>query len=143
MKKKILECSSKGDKRYSAFYARVKIFGKTDSIENHYQLAKRFNDYAPETFRDAKGKIPTHFHLNGVDCNVKYLSSFYKMLWVMYLDKSPTLVQYASRFDDYNDIFKGKSINCQADVIRQYIKEGRQSIIEECKEFIKLLRENK
>ena len=37
----ILECSSKGDKRFSALYAKVKVFGVYDSIENHYQNCKR------------------------------------------------------------------------------------------------------
>lgn len=40
-------------------------------------------------------------------------------------------------------MFKGKSTNCQADVIRQYIKQGRDSILIECEEFIFLLTENK
>jgi hypothetical protein len=138
---KILECSSKGDTRFSAFYARVKIYGIEDSIENHYQLAKRFGDVVPKTWKDAKGKTPTHMHLNGHDMDVKYLSPFYKLMWVKYLDEHPELVRYANGFDDFNDIFKSKnSVNCQADVIRQYIKEGRGSIMEECEEFILLLK---
>ena len=36
-----LECSSKGDKRFSAFYAFVEFDGKYDSIEHHYQNCKR------------------------------------------------------------------------------------------------------
>lgn len=139
---KILECSSKGDKRYSAFYARVKVFGKYDSIENHYQLCKRFGDYVPQTWRDAKGKKPTHIHINGFDYELKYLSMFYKLLWLKYLNNNEDLVEYAKQFDDFHDIFKGKSINCQADVIRQYIKQGEDSILEECEELIELLRIN-
>ena len=38
---RILECHSQGDKRFSAFYAKVEVNGKLDSIENHYQLSKR------------------------------------------------------------------------------------------------------
>ena len=42
------------------------------------------------------------------------------------------LVEYAKQFDDYNDMFKGRyTVNCQADVIRQYIKQGRSSIMNE------------
>ena len=71
----------------------------------------------------------------------KYLTPWYKLLWVKYLDNNPEIVEYASQFDDFHDIFKGKNtINCQADVVRQYIKQGRESIIEECKEFIELLK---
>ena len=54
------------------------------------------------------------------------------MLWVKYLDNNPELVEYASEYDDYNDMFKGRyTVNCQADVIRQYIKQGRSSIMNE------------
>ena len=28
-------------------------------------------------------------------------------------------------------MFKGRAINCQADVIRQYVKQGRKSILRE------------
>jgi hypothetical protein len=137
---KILECSSKGDKRYSAFYAMVKVFGNIDSIENHYQLCKRFNNIIPQTWRNAKGKQPTHIHINGKDYDIKYLSMFYKLLWVKYLDQNPELVEYAEQFDDFHDIFKGKNtVNCQADVIRQYIKLGRDSIMGECREFNEIL----
>lgn len=136
---KILECSSKGDKRFSAFYARVSAWGKMDSIENHYQLSKRFdNEKAPTNWKDAKGKTATHMSLNGTEYELKYLSQWYKMLWVEYLDSNPDLVEYASSFDEYNDIFKGKSMNCQADVIRQYIKEGRESLVKEYTELMDL-----
>ena len=60
-----LECSSKGDKRLSAFYSKVNVFGKVDSIENHYQLCKRFNNFVPSSWRDSKGKVPTHFVVKG------------------------------------------------------------------------------
>lgn len=138
---KVLECSSKGDKRFSAFYAKVKAFGKYDSIENHYQLAKRFGEEAPKTWRDAKGKTPTHIELNGREYELRLLSQWYKLLWLKYLDLNPALAQYASQFDEFNDIFKGKSLNCQADVIRQYVKRGRQSIIDECAELQSLFKE--
>ena len=138
---KILECSSKGDKRFSAFYAKVKIYNRYDSIENHYQLCKRFGDIIPKTWRDAKGKKPSHINIDGKDYDVKYLSMFYKLLWVKYLNNNPNLIEYAKQYDEFNDIFKGKnSLNCQADVIRQYIKEGKQSILNECAELIAMLK---
>lgn len=141
IKMRVLECSSKGDKRYSAFYARVNVFGKYDSIENHYQLCKRFGEEIPLSWRDSKGKTPTHFNLKGRDIDVNLLGQFYSLLWVKYLDENLELVEYASGFDDFNDIFKGKSLNCQADVIRKYIKQGRKSILEDCKEFIDIMYE--
>jgi len=39
--KRVLECSSRGDKRFSALYAKVLAFGVRDTIENHYQKSKR------------------------------------------------------------------------------------------------------
>lgn len=48
-----LECSSKGDKRFSAFYAQV----NGNSIEDQYQAAKVFADGSTGLYwRDAKGK---------------------------------------------------------------------------------------
>nr|WP_244980349.1 DUF4326 domain-containing protein [Bacillus wiedmannii] len=135
----ILECSTKGDKRFSAFYAKVTVFGKEDSIENHYQLCKRIGEITPKTWKDVKGKNPTHIEINNIRMDTKYLSQWYKLLWLTYFTFNPSLVAYASKFDDYNDIFKGKSINCQADVIRQYIKMGRESILNDCKELLDLL----
>lgn len=137
---RILECSSKGDRRFSAFYAKVSSFGKVASIEEHYQLCKRFrtpyDTMVPKTTKEAKGKTPTHIELNGVEYDIGYLTLYYKGLWMAYLDQHPELVEYAKQFDDYSDIFKGKSINCQADVIRQYIKEGRESIQQEVQPLV-------
>lgn len=137
-----LECSSKGDTRYSAFYARVTIFGIEDSIENHYQLSKRFGDEdAPLNWRQAKGKHATHMHLNGDDYAVEHLTAFYKLLWCRYLDNNPELVTYAQQFDKFTDRFKGNSINCQADVIEQYVR-NRESLVKETLKFNRLVRSN-
>jgi hypothetical protein len=140
---KTLECSSKGDKRFSAFYAKVKAFGKYGSIENHYQLAKRFGNEKPATWRDSKGKEATHIELDGREYELRFLTQWYKLLWLKYLDLNPSLVEHARHFDRFNDIFKGKSVNCQADVIEQYVKRGRESIVIECAELSALLREVK
>lgn len=138
---KVLECSSKGDKRFSAFYARVNVFGKWDSIENHYQLSKRINDFVPVTWRDVKGKKPTHLNINGKDYPSKYTQAFYEIMWVKYLDTHPELVSYAKQFDEFTDMFKSRNaVVCQADVIRDYIKLGRQYILDKHKEFIEELK---
>src|SRR3990172_1530265 len=49
-----LECSNAGDPRFSALNARVIILGTMDTIENHYQLAKRFDDKQAPDWRTAK-----------------------------------------------------------------------------------------
>lgn len=143
-KGKILECSSKGDKRFSAFYAKVKLFGKYDSIENHYQLSKRIGDFVPTNWKDVKGKKPTHLHIDGHDYDLKYTEAWYDLLWVSYFKNNPDLVEYAKKFDDYNDIFKSKNaIVCQADSITKYIEIGRSGILKEHKEFIDLIKEKR
>lgn len=140
---KILECSSKGDSRFSAFYAKVKIFGVYDSIENHYQLSKRIGDFKPKTWKDVKGKTPTHIHINGYDYDLKYTVAWYDLLWVKYLDNNPDLVGHAKQFDKFTDMFKSKNaVVCQADSIEKYIKHGRQFILDEHKDFIELIKVN-
>lgn len=133
---KVLECSSKGDSRFSAFYARVTMWGVDASIEEHYQLCKRFETpygvIAPQSLRDAKGRKPCHIELNKKQYPVEMLTPYYKMLWLRYLDTHPELVTYASQFDGFSDMFKGKALNCQADVIHQYIKVGRESVWNDC-----------
>jgi hypothetical protein len=52
---KILQCHTKGDKRFSPFCCYVEAFKVTRSIENHYQCAKRFKGMPhPQSWRDAK-----------------------------------------------------------------------------------------
>lgn len=142
--KEPLECSTKGDKRYSAYYAKVDVFGVVNSIENHYQLSKRVGNYIPTDVMAVKGVTPTHFVINkyGQELvfDVKYLSSWYKLLWYKYLDSNPELVKYAQDFDEFTDMFKGHSVNCQADIIKQYVKKGRASVYKDCIEFINLLK---
>lgn len=128
---KILECSSAGDKRFSAFYANINFYGKSDSIENHYQSVKR-NKFGQ---RVKKGERVDHIVIfNGslhIHLQPSYLTPLYRLMWCCYLDKHPELVEYAKQFDDFNDKFRGKAINCQADVIRAYVKEGRKSILDD------------
>lgn len=136
--KRILECSSKGDRRFSSMYAKVTIFGVYDTIENHYQNCKFFYSMP----KKVKGATPDKIIVNNRILDKKYLTPFYKLLWVKYLSQHEELVEYAKQFDDYNDMFNGKSINCQADVIRQYVVQGKQSIYDEelVIEFIKAVK---
>lgn len=147
--KKVLECSSKGDKRLSALFAKVEVFGKFDTIEGHYQTAKLYRGkeglVQPKDWKEAKswqknGEMPVRMKVNDIQFPITYLSDYFKLLWVKYLDSNPELVTFASQFDDFTDMFKGKhTLNCQADVIRQYVKGGRNSIMRETQPFIRLL----
>lgn len=141
--KKILECSSKGDKRFSALVATVSVFGVSDTIENHYQCAKRTKDpsFVPRNWLDTKGKKPEYFEIGGHKYPITSGKSFYEILWVKYLDNNPELVEYAKKFDDFSDMFKSKNaVVCQADVIRDYVKLGREVIMERNKDFLNLMR---
>lgn len=148
----ILECSSKGDMRFSAFGAEVEMFGKVATIEEHYQLSKVFMDrdktFRPQSIYDVKGKNSKTkdmemfcIEVNGQYFPPDYRKEFYLLMWLRYLDAHPDYVEYLSYFDDYNDIFKGKSAICQADAIRQYIKDGRASVVREINDFANMLGE--
>lgn len=114
---KNLECSSRGDKRFSALYAKV----NGHSIEHWYQSCKR----------DSSGNIPGKGkHVDHVIWkNIKYpaskLSEIYEKLWRLYFKQNPELLEYAAQFDTFTDMFKGKSINSQADVIAKIVKESK------------------
>jgi hypothetical protein len=76
------EVSSKGDKRFSAFFARIKAFGG-HSIEHLYQVGlKGYPD-----IQSAKGKPPLK------NVNPEELYAKYKELWVMYLEENPDLLK--------------------------------------------------
>lgn len=102
-----LECSSKGDKRFSAFFARPKSLGGR-SIEEAYQAMKVLEDgrtgLSP---REAKGKPAT----NQAECAVAY-ETWWKE-WVLEKGLLPTL-QDASGL---SDMFGKEGSVCQAEVL--------------------------
>lgn len=117
--KKILECSTRGDKRFSAFCAYITINGRTDSIEHFYQESKKTENGEVA----GKGKPFHHFvcPFCGLEFPSEEVSDLYKGLWIIYFNKHQELLDYAAGFDGFNDMFKGKSINCQADVVREMV----------------------
>ena len=97
-----LECSSKGDKRFSAFYAVV--FG--DTIEAHYQAYKILEDYSTgHTWREVKGKKA----VNQGACNRRYAH-----LWDSYIKQNPELMQVLKEATGLSDIFGQNGHCCQA-----------------------------
>lgn len=138
-KKKVLECSSKGDRRFSAMYAKVEAFGVLDTIENHYQKSKR-NAVGGSV---KKGQPVDHMVLNCHKFHVAMLTDWYRLLWIKYLDGNPELVEYARQFDEFTDMFRGKNtVNCQADVIRDYVSD-RKKLLLSATELISVLRQTK
>lgn len=103
-----LECSSKGDKRFSAFYARLKS-KDNKSIEELYQAGKTFEDgNTGLTWKEAKGRKP----INGHFCRLHY-----KRLWEWYFMENPELFDVIRQYNGFTDIFGQEGHACQAEEI--------------------------
>jgi hypothetical protein len=97
-----LECSSKGDKRFSAFYAMVN--GK--SIEEQYQSAKIFSSGNDNLFwMKAKGKKA----INQEECTI-----LYAQLWNQYIEENPDLLEILITASGLSDMFGQSGHCCQA-----------------------------
>lgn len=100
-----LECSSRGDKRFSAFYARIKRFGNR-SIEEIYQGAKIFEDGSTNlTIQEAKGKKAI---------NMDKVAKLYDRLWWVYLSENPELIEVIYQYNGFSDAFGKDNCQCQA-----------------------------
>lgn len=98
-----LECSSKGDKRFSAFYARLPSGW---SIEERYQAFKVFEDGSTGlSWREAKGRKAT---------NQAEAAVYYKKLWAAYLKDKPALIDILCKATGLSDMFGQESHVCQA-----------------------------
>ena len=100
-----LECSSKGDKRFSAFSARIR--GRDNrSIEEIYQAAKVFEDGSSGlTWREAKGKTAV---------NMDSVRKLYSALWDEYIAENPHLIPVLTSASGLSDIFGQNGHACQA-----------------------------
>lgn len=119
---KVLECSSRGDKRFSALFAKVTIKGRERSIEEFYQDAKRTADGK----KAGKGRPFDHMidPYTGTKLPAAEASNLYKGLWISYFSKNPELAAFAGHFEEFTDMFRSeKTENCQADVIAAYVKD--------------------
>jgi hypothetical protein len=97
-----LECSSKGDKRFSAFYARV----NGETIEEQYQAAKIFADGSTgHTWRYARGKLA----VNGDE-----VRALYSKLWDQYIVEHVELVGALLTTSGLQDTFGQPGHACQA-----------------------------
>lgn len=100
-----LECSTKGDKRFSAFCAHIR--GRDNkSIEEIYQAARIFEDGSTGlTWKEAKGRIAT---------NSKDIAQLYSELWNEYIDENPGLLEVLRIVSGVSDIFGQRGHVCQA-----------------------------
>ena len=100
-----LEASSKGDKRFSAFYARIRQYnGK--SIEEIYQASKIFPDGSTGLgWREAKGKKAI---------NQEEVAILYSRLWDIYMTENPELLEVIKQQSGIKDMFGQPGHACQA-----------------------------
>jgi hypothetical protein len=100
-----LECSSRGEKRLSAFYARLALYdGK--SIEELYQAKKKFADGKTNlSIKDAKGKVAV---------NQRECAKFYSDLWDIYIASHPELYDIIKAARGLSDVFGQEGHCCQA-----------------------------
>ena len=113
------ECSSKGDKRFSAFYAKLKD-GR--SIEEHYQCDIKGYDIGGRNWRLGKGKPPLDTSKN--------LFAAYVKLWQEYFDLHPELfkeIAELAKANNYqlNDLFATTPIN-QANAIAYLLNNSHR-----------------
>lgn len=103
-----LECSGRGDKRFSAMYARVQAYGNK-TIEELYQGTKIFDDGSTGlSIKAAKGRKPV---------NVRIVREFYSDLWDLYIAENPELKKVIGEASGFSDIFGQKDHACQAEEI--------------------------
>ena len=100
-----LECSSKGDRRFSAFHARLCVHsGK--SIEDVYQASKVFTDGSTGLgWREAKGKRAV---------NMEEVRRIYSALWDQYIAENPGLLPVLRAASGLSDVFGQTGNACQA-----------------------------
>lgn len=100
-----LECSSKGDKRFSAFYARVRAYDHK-TIEELFQGYKVFEDGTTGlSIKEAKGRKAV---------NYKEASVFYDRLWSTYIEENPEFLQVLKHASGLSDVFGQPGHACQA-----------------------------
>lgn len=103
-----LECSSRGEKRLSAYFARIKRRGNK-TIESLYQARKLFlidgELVSGLSIKEAKGKKP----LNLADCK-----EMYSKYWDEYFQENPHLLNLIKQYNGFSDIFGKEGSVCQA-----------------------------
>lgn len=100
-----LECSSRGDKRFSAYCARVRGYGNK-SIEEIYQAAK--------VFRDGSTGLPIDEARGLRPANAVAVAQLYSVLWDLYIHENVHLVQVLMKATGLSDMFGKPGHCCQA-----------------------------
>lgn len=105
-----LECSTKGDTRFSPFYAKPSCLDGF-SIEEAYHAAKIFDDGTTGlSWREAKERKKSGRRvINQDECNL-----IYSRLWDEYIAENPNLLTVLKNASGLSDIFGHESGPCQA-----------------------------
>lgn len=128
-----LECSTKGDKRFSALVARPN--GDAMTIEERYQAYKVFGRGITDVkVSIARGQEPK----NQKDC-----SRLYHCLWEMYLITHPRYYQDLFQWNGYSDTFGIDGHACQATTIHFLVEQGLRPLTEVQKEIEQLYEKRK
>lgn len=109
-----LECSSKGDKRFSAFYAKLS-HGKT--IEKIYQGGKIFLVDGKEITNLPPMEAKALQKLGHVAVNQAEMRSFYSTLWDVYFKENPDLIELILKYRGFTDVFGQEGNACQAEEV--------------------------
>lgn len=100
-----IECSTRGFKRLSAFWARIRSRGNKP-IEEIYQAAKIFEDGTTGlSWRQAKGRQAV---------NMEAVTKLYSQLWDEYIAENPELLLVLKQASGLSDIFGQLGHVCQA-----------------------------
>ncbi len=100
-----LECSSRGDRRFSAFFARIRSRDHL-TIEHIYQAAKVFADGTTGlNWRQAKGRRAV---------NREQVTQLYSRLWNEYIEENPDLLHVLRKHTGLSDMFGQEGHCCQA-----------------------------
>ena len=101
------DCSTKGDKRFSAFYARL---ADERNIEEHYQCDIKGYDVGGKNWRLGKGKPPIHPR----DTWPEYLA-----LWQRWAKLNPSLIdELRNKVKSHNNLISDRFATTQINQAR-------------------------
>lgn len=130
MLKMVLDCTSKGDRRFHPGVLTVTINGKTDTIDNFFNHSLRNKLGEPCGFDTAD-----HFLFGGCDFPLTLCQSFYMSLWLQRIMVDRFL---QSELVKYNDFFDGRNdgVNSQARAFRCFQQGGIKLLKYESSNFL-------
>lgn len=117
-----LECSARGDRRFSSSHVKLKIHGEERTIEEWFISSKR-NKYDKPVSRGE----PYEYVIDPFTGKKLYekdeINDMYKGLWAAYLYRNPKLVEYASKYTGFNDSNYSSSLPIKSsDIISAYVE---------------------